>query len=71
MDSVISKPQNDWGSSEEDFLDYVLQKLMEQPNNSFNHLRNFVPATEASMWSSAVLSMDEFAIASSSKPTLC
>jgi hypothetical protein len=36
-------------SFDEDFLDYVLEELIQLPNNSFNYLISFVAATEDSM----------------------
>jgi len=45
--------------------------LIEQPDNSFNHLTSFVAATEASIQFSAVLPMAESAIASSTQPIHC
>jgi len=66
-DPVMAQPHNDQGSFDEDFLDYVPEELIEQPDNSFNRLSSFVAATEASMQFSAVLP----AIASSSQPISC
>jgi hypothetical protein len=63
----MAQPHNDQGSFDEDFLDYVPEELIEQPDNSFNRLSSFVAATEASMRFSAVLP----AIASSSQPVPC
>jgi hypothetical protein len=63
----MAQPHNDQGSIDEDFLDYIPEELMEQPNTSFNRLSSFVAATEASMRFSAVLP----AIASSSQPIPC
>jgi hypothetical protein len=37
-DSAIAQPHNDQCSFDEDFLDYVLEELITQANNSFNHL---------------------------------
>jgi hypothetical protein len=66
-DLAMAQPHNDQGSFDEDFLDYVPEELIEQPDNSFNHPSSFVDATEASMRFSAVLP----AIASSSQPIPC
>jgi len=66
-DPAMAQPHNDQGSFDEDFLDYVPEELIEQPDNSFNHLSSFVAATEASMRFSAVLP----AIVSSSQPVSC
>jgi hypothetical protein len=63
----MAQPHNDQGSFDEDFLDYVPEELIEQPDNSFNHPSSFVDATEASMRFSAV----QPAIASSSQPIPC
>jgi len=70
-DPVMAQPHNNQGSFDEDFLDYIPEELIEQPDNSFNHLSNFVAATEASMRFSAVLPMGGSAIASSSQPVPC
>jgi len=66
-DPAMAQRHNDQGSFNEDFLDYVLEELIEQPDTSFNLLSSFVAATEASMRFSAVLP----AIASSSQPVPC
>jgi hypothetical protein len=66
-DPAMAQPHNDQGSFNEDFLDYIPEELIEQPDNSFNCLSSFVAATEASMRFSAVLP----AIASSSQPVPC
>ena len=63
----MAQPHNDQASIGEDFLDYVPEELIEQPDNSFNHLSSFVAATDASMRFLAVLP----AIASSSQPVPC
>ena len=63
----MAQPHNDQGSFDEHFLDYVLEELIEQPDNSFNRPSSFVAATEASMQFSAVLP----AIAGSSQPVSC
>jgi hypothetical protein len=54
-DPAMAQPHNDQGSFDEGFLDYVPEELIEQPDKSFNRLRSFVAATEASMRFSAVL----------------
>jgi len=48
-DPAMAQTNNDHGSLDEDFLDYVLEELIEQPNNSFKRHSSFVAATEASM----------------------
>jgi len=67
----MALPHHDHGSINEDFLDYVMEELIGQPNNSFNHLSSFVATTEASLGISAVLPMGGSAIASSSQPIPC
>jgi hypothetical protein len=67
-DPAMAQPHNDQSSFDGDFPDYVPEELIEQPDNSFNHLGSFVTATEASMRLSAVLPMGGSAIASSSQP---
>jgi hypothetical protein len=66
-DPAMAQPHNDEGSIDEDFLDYLPEELIEQPDNCFNRLSSFVAATEASMRFSAILP----AIASSSQPDPC
>jgi len=66
-DPAMAQPHNDQGSFDEDFLDYIPEELIEQPDNSFNCLSSFVAATEASMRFSAVLP----SVASSSQPAPC
>jgi hypothetical protein len=63
----MAQPKNDQGSFDEDFLAYVPEKLIEQPDNSIHRLSSCVPATEASMRFSAVLP----AIANSIQPVPC
>jgi hypothetical protein len=65
------QPHNDHSSCEKYFLDYISEELIEQPNNSCNHLSSFFAATEASLRFSAVLPMGGSAIASSSQPIPC
>jgi len=67
----MAQPHNDQGSFDKDFLDYIPEELIEQPDNSLNCLSSFVAATEASMRFSAVLPMGGSAIASSSQPIPC
>jgi hypothetical protein len=68
MDPVMAQPHNDQASFNKDFLDYVLEKLIDQPNNSFNRLSSFLAAPEASMQFSAVLPMGGSGIGSRSYP---
>jgi len=68
---AMAQPGNNQGSFDEELLDYILQKQIEQPDNSFNHLSCFVVATEASVRFSAILSMERSAIASSSQLIPC
>jgi len=70
-DPALGQPPNDMGSFDEDFLDYVLEELIEQPDNSFNHLSSCVAATEACMRFSAVLPMGGSGIAGRSQPIPC
>jgi len=67
----MAQPHNNHASLNEDFPEYVWEELIEQPDNSFNHLSSIVAATEASMWFSALLHMGGSAIASSSEPVPC
>jgi len=67
IDPAMAQLNNDQCSFDEDFIDYVLEELIEQPSNSFNHLSSFVAATEASLQFSASLP----AIARSSQPVPC
>ena len=71
MDPAMAQPHSHQGSVNENFLDYIPEKLIEQPNNSFNHLSSFVAVTEASMKFSAVLPIGGSAIARSSQPVPC
>jgi hypothetical protein len=66
MDPATAQSHNNQGSFTEDILEYVPEMLILQPYNSGNCLCSFVPATDASMQFSAVLSMGGSAIASSS-----
>jgi len=68
---AMAQPQNNQGNYDENFLDYVPEELIQQPNNSFNRLSSFVAAAEASMEISAILPMGGSAIASSSQPVPC
>jgi len=70
-DPWIAQPQNNWGSYDQDFLNHILEELIEHPDNYFNRLSSFIPATEASVRYSAVLPMGVSAIASSSQPVPC
>jgi hypothetical protein len=38
----MAQPHNDQGSFDENFLDHILEELIEQPDNSFNRLSNFM-----------------------------
>ena len=66
-DRALALPHNNQGSFDEDFLGYVTEELVEQPDNSFNRLSSFVTATEACMRFSSALP----AIASSSQTVHC
>jgi hypothetical protein len=64
--------QNYQGSLDhDDLLDIIMEELIEQPENAFNHPSCFVAPTEDSMQFSAVLPMDWSAITSSSQPIPC
>jgi len=67
-DPAMAQPYNNLGSFNEDFFDFIPEKLIEQPNNSFNHHSSFVAAMEANIQFSAVLPMEWSAIASRSWP---
>jgi hypothetical protein len=45
----MTQPHNNQGSFDETILAYVLEELIEQPDNSFNCLSMIVSATKASM----------------------
>jgi len=68
---VMAQPHNYQASFDGNFFDYILEELIEQPNNSFNRLCSFVAVTEASLQFWAFLPMGGSAIASSSQPILC
>jgi len=70
-DPAMAQPHNDRGSIDENFLDYILEKLIERPDTSSNGLSSFAAATEASMRFSADLPIGGTAIASSSQPVPC
>jgi len=71
MDPAMAQSHNNQASFNEGFLDYVLEELIEQPDNCFICLSSFVAATEACMQFSAVLPMGWSAMASSSQPVPC
>jgi hypothetical protein len=48
-DPAMAQLHHNQGSFDEDFLDYVPEPLIEQPDNSVDRLSSFVAATEASM----------------------
>ena len=68
---AMAQLYNYQGGIDENFLHYVLEQLIEQPDNSFNHLSRFDDATEAIMRFSAVLPIGGSAIASSIEPIPC
>jgi len=70
-DPAMAQLHNNQGSFDQNLLDYVTEELIEQPDNSLNHLSSFVAATAAGMEFSAVLPMGASAIASSSQPVPC
>jgi len=59
------------GSFDEDYLDLVLEELIEEPDDCFNCLSSFVAAAEACSPFSTVLSMGGSAIADSCQPVCC
>ena len=63
---AMAKPRNNQGTLYDDFLDYVLEELIQQPDDSFNRLSSFVAATDASIQFSAILPIGGSTIASSS-----
>jgi len=65
-DSVVAESDNDQGRVDEEFLDYVPEKLTVYPDKFFNCLSSFLAATEASMQFSVVRPMGGSAITSSS-----
>jgi len=68
---ALAQPHVDQSTFDEDLLEYIPEGLIEQPDNFFNPLSHFVPATEVIMQFSAVLPMGGFAITSSSQPVSC
>jgi len=66
-DPARAQPHNDQGSVEEDFFDYILEELIEQPDNSFTLLSSLVAATEASMRFSAVLPIGGSSVSNGSR----
>ena len=48
-DPELAQPHNDRGSLDEDLVDYIMEEIMDQPDNSSNRLRSVVSATEGSM----------------------
>jgi hypothetical protein len=71
MDPATAQLDKDPSSFEEDILEYVMEKLMEQHNKPFNHRRTVVAATDTSIRFSGGLPMAGSAITSSSQPIPC
>jgi len=67
----MAQPHNTQESFDEDFLDDVMEVLIEQPENALNCISSNIAATEARMRFSAMLPMGGFAIASSSERIPC
>ena len=67
-DPAMVQPDNDHGSFDEAFLDYIPEELIEQRINSLKRLCSIVASTEASIRFPAVLPMCESAIDSSIQP---
>jgi len=70
-DRAMAQPSNNRSSIDEYFLDYVVEELIERPDNSFKRLSGCVAVTEASRQFSPVFPMGGSAIASSSQPVPC
>ena len=70
-DPAMAQCHNNQGSCDEDFIQYVPEELIEQSDNSFNHITNCVAATEHSMRLTAVLQIGWLAIASCSEADPC
>jgi len=68
---AVAQPDNSQGTCDKDFLNYILENLIEQPENTFDCRSSFVAATEASMQFWAVLPMGGAAIPCSSLPIPC
>lgn len=71
MVPAMPQPHNNLRSLDEGFLDYVPEKPIAQPDNSFNRLSSFVAFTQASMRFSAILPLGGSTIARSSRPISC
>ena len=67
----MAQRHNDQGGIQPNFLEYVPEALIEQPDNLFNCLSSFVAATAAGMPFTAILPMGWYAIASNSQPIPC
>jgi hypothetical protein len=70
-DPAMTQPHNGQGSFNENYLHYIVEELLKQPDNSFNRLSSCVATTGNSMRFSAVLPMGGSAIASSNPPVPC
>jgi hypothetical protein len=68
MDQAMSQHNHDQGSVDEDILEFILEALIEQPDNCFNWLSSFAATADASMQFSAVLPMGRSTITRSSQP---
>jgi lipopolysaccharide biosynthesis glycosyltransferase len=49
IDVVSAQPHSHLKSCDEDILNYILEELTEQHNNSYNYLSSIDAATDASM----------------------
>jgi len=70
-DPVMAQLHNSHGSLNANFLHYVPEEVIEQPDNFFYRLRSLVAATEARMPFSAILPMGGLPITSSTKSVHC
>ena len=68
---MLAQPHNNRKSIHVDFLDYVSEEMIEQPDKDFNPISSFNAATAASMLFSAVLPMGGSPIACCSQPIPC
>jgi len=71
IDPALVHSHNNQDSFNQNFLYYVTEELIEQPDNLFHPLSSIDAATEASMWFAAVLPMGGSAIASCNQSILC
>jgi len=70
-DPAMAHLHDDQATFNKDFLHSVTEELIEQPNDSLNHLSSCVATTEASVQFSAVVPMGGSAITTSSQLVPC